>query len=294
MTVDGDDSEANQPPSRPEGRRQRSWAGTVMHGCAPTEQVQERLKQARDHKQRLGILVEAYSIVSLRYAQRLRCVHFTPADVVQQAFVKIASRQALDRYSVSRAWMITCLRNAWCDLCRKHRLHPALDPELEAAAVDDFNAADLLQTVRAIIASLADTVGEDPAKRALFDDWRKRKLDLDSDDTELRQQFGALLPSKRHQFAEKYDVRLARRLCAEFGVDRLEEIKESLNRRGSRSLSPQYEGQPEPPEAPRPTATGKGAKKTKETSAGSLPPADGEQESGATPTWPDSHTTEDA
>ncbi len=271
MSEGDDDSVTNHPPRIP-GRR-KGWAGTTMAGCAPTEEVQDKLKRARDNKERLDILVAEYATASLRYAQRLRCVQFTPADVVQQMFVKIASRQALDRYSVSRAWITTCLKNAWCDLCRKHRVQPEpLSPELEAAAFTDFLLEDLQRKVRESITRLEKSVGNDPAQRALFDDWRHRKLDLPFDDSELQARFPAQLSSKRHHFAEQYDLKLARLLCLEFGVDRLEEIKGSLNRRSS-----------QPPR-----------RKGETQAEASSQPADGEQTSDSLASWTDVPAPEDA
>jgi len=226
MRSDDDDGMINDRPCK--------WSGTSMQDCAPTKEVRDRLQRARDDKERLNVLVAEYYQACMRYARRLRCIHFAPEDVVHQMFMKIARRQAaLDRYTVSRAWIVTCLNNAWSDMCKKHRLDPrSLDPQLEAA-MDAFNATNLIQTLRGILDLLERSVGNDPEQLLLFDDWRHRLLDLPFDDGELRKRFGHLLSSKRHRFAQDYDKKFALRIRRELGLPRLVEIAGSLTRRSA-------------------------------------------------------------
>jgi DNA-directed RNA polymerase specialized sigma24 family protein len=217
-----------------EYRAKGSWDNTPLGSCLPTPEVYERMRQAGDHTEQLAVLHDEYGAQCLAYARKLPCVRFTPEDVVQEMLKKIADRQSLNRYRVSRAWVLRCLKNAWIDLLRKHRQRPPFDPALESEAVDAFDLADLRTQLSGIFARLRGIIDSDPCKAALFDDWQNRLLERPSDDEMLMERCGGItaghLKVKRHRWAQEWDPKLALRVRQELGDERLRQFQAALRR----------------------------------------------------------------
>jgi DNA-directed RNA polymerase specialized sigma24 family protein len=220
--------------ARQEHRAKGSWENSPLGSCLPTPEVYERMRQAGDHNQQLVVLHKQYGAQCLAYARKLPCVRFTPDDVVQEMLEKIAKRQSLNRYRVSRAWVLRCLKNAWIDLLRKHRQRPPFDPALESEAQDAFDLADLRTQLSIIFASLRSIIDSDPCKAALFDDWQNRLLERPSDDEMLKERCGGItaghLKVKRHRWAQEWDPKLALRVRQELGDERLRQFQAALRR----------------------------------------------------------------